>query len=97
MTAKVIVYHGGYGCDTGCCGHWVFVTESDLSGEKLLNVAAYKDRKHTFDHPYRTGELWRKDAIDYARDAVRDELGEEHVADLDWDKCLVVFEEDCGR
>lgn len=22
---KVIVYHGLYGCDTGCCGYWVEV------------------------------------------------------------------------
>lgn len=21
--SRVIVYHGGYGCDTGCCGHYV--------------------------------------------------------------------------
>lgn len=26
---KVIVYHGGYGCDTGCCGHWVKLADED--------------------------------------------------------------------
>jgi hypothetical protein len=27
MTARVIVYHSGYGCDTGCCGHAVQLGE----------------------------------------------------------------------
>lgn len=38
---KVVVYHGGYGCDTGCCGH---IVEWD-GGEKF-----------TFDHPYSTDD-----------------------------------------
>ena len=25
---KVRVYHGGYGCDTGCCGHWVEISRN---------------------------------------------------------------------
>jgi hypothetical protein len=25
MSKRVIVYHTGYGCDTGCCGHKVVV------------------------------------------------------------------------
>lgn len=38
MSAKtsVIVYHSGYGCDTGCCGHVVEMG---------------KDREFYFDHP----------------------------------------------
>lgn len=36
---KIIVYHGGYGCDTGCCGHWVKVDGKDVGGFE-------------FSHPY---------------------------------------------
>lgn len=35
--AKVIVYHTGYGCDTGCCGHAV-----EIEGK----------RKFSFSHPW---------------------------------------------
>ena len=35
---KIIVYHGGYGCDTGCCGHWI---DYDDGSKELF----------TFDHP----------------------------------------------
>lgn len=36
---KVVVYHGAYGCDTGCCGHYVTV-----DGEH---------KGFDFMHPYR--------------------------------------------
>ena len=36
--ARVVVYHGSYGCDTGCCGHWIEVENGET--------------KFTFDHPY---------------------------------------------
>lgn len=67
--SKVIVYHGDYGCDTGCCGHVI-----ELDGEQV-----------DFDFSHAYGE----DKLTYARDLVRNFLGEEHVADLDWDNCLV--------
>lgn len=35
--SRVVVYHSGYGCDTGCCGH----------------VFEMGDRERwTFNHPY---------------------------------------------
>jgi hypothetical protein len=34
---KVIIYHRGYGCDTGCCGHAI---ETD------------EEESFIFDHPY---------------------------------------------
>jgi hypothetical protein len=37
-----------------------------------------------FDHPY--GE----DPREFAEEMVRETLGAEHVADLDWDNCLIV-------
>jgi hypothetical protein len=43
-----------------------------------------EDKALTFSHPF--GD----DPLGFARDLVRSELGEEHVADLDWDNCFVV-------
>lgn len=39
--------------------------------------------RHTFGHPY------GGDHLEFARECVREEFGEEHVADLDWANCLV--------
>ncbi len=87
--ARIVVFHTGYGCDTGCCGH--AITE-DPDGESYL-----WDRIHDsfdFSHP----QLW-KSSNDTTRDAaireyvvelVTEQLGAEHVADIDFDACLVV-------
>lgn len=37
-----------------------------------------------FDHPY------DKNPLKFAKKMVRDALGEEHVADLDWDNCVII-------
>ena len=42
--AYVRVYHSGYGCDTGCCGHIVQVCTED--GTELLQ------EDFAFSHPY---------------------------------------------
>lgn len=76
-TVRVVVYHGSYGCDTGCCGHYV---ELD-NGQRVFD-------SWTFDHPGR--EDFRAWAIEYAQDAVRHAYGDDHVADLDWDNSFVV-------
>ena len=39
--------------------------------------------RFSFSHPY--GD----DHLAFARDLVREEFGEEHVADLDWENCLI--------
>lgn len=36
-----------------------------------------------FVHPY--GD----DHLEFAQDMVRDHFGEDHVADLDWDNCII--------
>ena len=66
---KVIVYHAGYGCETGCCGHVV-----EMDGES----------KFIFTHPY------DEDPRHFAEALVRQEFGDDHVKDLDWDNCIVV-------
>jgi hypothetical protein len=78
MTSKrirVIVAHGGYGCDTGCCGHWIEVEGEDV------------ERGFAFTHPY--GKDFREWAIRFAQETVEKEYGPDHVADLDWENSFV--------
>lgn len=71
---KIVVLHGSYGCDTGCCGHWV-----EVDGER---VGVFE-----FSHPDSDAPEHVKD---YVRWIVTEECGAEHVADIDWDHCMVV-------
>ena len=68
---RIDVYHSTYGCDTGCCGHVIEMTKDN-------GDTTYEFR---FTHDY-DGE-----GLKFAQDLVRDEFGEEHVADLDWESC----------
>ncbi len=83
---RVVVWHKYYGCDTGCCGHAVSVIPD---GHDPADRVAAEDQEDgfTFSHPY------KEDPVAFARDLVTSQLGEEHVADLDWDHCMVM--EDC--
>lgn len=72
---KVIVYHRGYGCDTGCCGHVVRVQNDD--GTKA-------EERFTFSHP-----AWES-AREFAEAAVKEEFGADHVADLAWGECEII-------
>ena len=49
---KVIVYHTGYGCDTGCCGHAIVIEDGRRSFE--------------FEHPLDTKDLreWAEELIE---------------------------------
>lgn len=75
--AKVIVYHAGYGCQTGCCGHVIELRESgdDIPDPWNMHFA--------FNHPY------NEDHRAYAERLVREQLGEEHVKDLDWENSFI--------
>ena len=67
---KIRVYHRGYDCDTGCCGHVVEVDGNEVGG-------------FNFMHPY--GE----DHKAFAEKMISDQLGPEHVKDLDWESCEI--------
>lgn len=81
---RVIVFHSGYGCDTGCCGHVVQLGDKE---------------SFAFDHPWGVHETryWRGDDGDefpeeiraFVRELVTEEFGAEHVADIDWSECVV--------
>jgi hypothetical protein len=76
---RVVVYHREYGCDTGCCGHVIEIDDEEAGW--------------AFDHPDLDDEDEAR--LDWAKELVRDELGEDHVADLDWENCDLVS--DVGR
>lgn len=73
--AKVIVYHSSYGCDTGCCGHLIELTNDD---------DIFQSGEFYFNHP------WGVDHRAWAEDLIRNELGDDHVKDLDWDNSMVL-------
>jgi hypothetical protein len=56
---KVRVYHGYYGCDTGCCGHIV-----ELDDDRS---------RFEFTHPPTDKSRWREWAEDLVREAFGDE------------------------
>jgi hypothetical protein len=76
----VTVSHRLYGCDTGCCGHVIKVDDEEVYGS------------FQFDHPpYFSGDDHDLDAAyrAFAEEMVREELGEDHVKDLDWENCYI--------
>lgn len=89
--AKVIVYHRYYGCDTGCCGHAVNVFDDDVAARDAFSPywnRALNTRDHFgFDHPY--DDYSDAQRLEWAKEFVRVRLGEEHVADLDWEHCII--------
>jgi hypothetical protein len=72
--ARVVVLHGGYGCDTGCCGHWVEIDGERVGGFEFAHPASRKP----------------EDIREFVRDLVEQEAGAEHCADIDWENCIVV-------
>lgn len=74
---RIIVYHGYYGCDTGCCGHYIIVEDGEVPDGANDGM--------TFEHPY------KQDPKAWARKLLLSEgFSEEHLADIDWDNCLFV-------
>ena len=92
---KILVYHRHYGCDTGCCGHAVGWFPDDFVPEDKFDYYPIEGKdKFDFGHAY------DENAFEYAKNLVRQELGEKHVADLDFENSFVVGDGDqdtyCG-
>ena len=76
MKYTVSVYHGYYGCETGCCGHIVEITDEDGKSKKQFE----------FSHPY--GDDAKQYAIDLAKSVVSHQWPK--CADsIDWDTVQV--------
>lgn len=71
---KVVVFHRGYGCETGCCGHAIEVDGEEISGSFV------------FDHPYNPQAEWRE----WAEEFITAHFGKDHGHDLDWEHCVIV-------
>jgi hypothetical protein len=75
--SRIVVFHGYYGCDTGCCGH---VIEMD-------GVEEFK-----FEHPWIDGlqGVEREQAArQFIIDLVNKECGPGHADDIDFSACLL--------
>ena len=73
---RIIVEHGGYGCETGCCGHYVILyDENDIE----------RDEHFVFSHPDS-----KEDELEFAKQLITDKFGEDHVADLDWENSTLL-------
>ena len=77
---RVVVSHAHYRCDTGCCGHVVYVDATVEDGWATGTEVGDFDFMHG-------GE---DDPVAYARAVCEKALGKEHCADLDWDNCVLV-------
>lgn len=82
---RIIVYHTSCGPDTDCCGHWVGVPDGNT-----YDPASGRGR-FEFAHPDSNSE---QDRLEFARELVRAQFGDEHVADLDWENSQVVNDYD---
>lgn len=89
---RVVVYHSSYGCDTGCCGHFVSVIDDDL--EDFGPWDEHKQIGWVFSHPYGIAKMSEEEkrawALETAQEAVIEHFGAEHVFDLDWENCLIL-------
>lgn len=80
---SVVVYHRGFGCETGCCGHAIRYSYEE----------PWHDLEFAFDHPDYGSTTDQK--IEWAKNLVTKAVGEDHAADLDWDNCMVVDIMEC--
>lgn len=81
---KIVVYHSLYGCETGCCGHYI---ESRRDDDTVIDSAFEFGHPNVSEKdPRRRRALFRR----WAEDLVCDKYGADHVADLDWDSCQVI-------
>jgi hypothetical protein len=63
--------------------HEFYGCDSGCCGHVVKAADEFSQSHFNFVHPY--GE----DQLEFARELVREQFGEEHVADLDWDNCVI--------
>lgn len=84
---RIVVYHRSYGCETGCCGHAIAVDPP--VGEKPRVWDAWDaelDDSFSFSHPYTDNPGQQ---LEWAKKFITEKMGADHVADLDWEHCII--------
>lgn len=82
---KILLFHQSHGCETGCCGHVVAWFPEELVASGDFDYDSGEDPEFLFAHP-RQGES----LFEFAKRLVRDQFGEEHVKDLDFENSYVL-------
>lgn len=63
--------------------HASYGCDTGCCGHVVKSVPDDGSGTFDFSHPYSS------DHLEFAKDMVREQFGDEHVADLDWDNCLI--------
>lgn len=71
---KIRVFHGYYGCDTGCCGHIIEVENGKGPGRDIYSFK--------FSHPY--NEDFKEWATEFAQDYIKSKHPNCYDS-IDWD------------
>lgn len=92
---KILIYHTEYGCDTGCCGHALAVVDDNFKGDWFDAYLESAPARHfAFDHPWLRSEMTKEErhhaAYAWAIGFIREQLGEEHVKDLDFENSVIL-------
>lgn len=83
---KIIVCHQWYGCDTGCCGHRVFLYNEEPSKEDLDDTpTGYSQNRFYFDH---LGD--GQDPDQFAKELIATAFGEDKVKFYDKEKSKIM-------
>lgn len=84
---RVRVFHEGYGCDTGCCGHTIEVLEESGEvhpvGRRLFEFAHPFLARSALGTPEEAGQL-RGWALELAQQVIRHEAPECYES-IDWE------------
>lgn len=82
---KILVYHRGYGCETGCCGHAVAWFPDDYVPEDKWDYYGYEGVDNFyFEH------IYGQDAFEFAKSIIAKRYGEDHIKDLDFENSFIV-------
>ncbi len=83
---RVTIEHGGYGCECGCCKHWITVHYAD--GTKRLRGGDLLGHPDSLDESVRRA---------YVEELVLNELGSAFVSLIDHAGCELRTDEECQR
>lgn len=77
----IVVYHDYYGCETGCCGHRIEMSEENEPGLAI-------ETSFIFDHPYFLN-LDDEPAVRHWLEYVIEEEFPGHTHTIDFSRCII--------